>query len=110
MNAFDILADPIRRRVVELLSESERTAGDITTIVRAEFGISQPAVSNQLRVLRDSGLASDERRGSHRIYTLRPDALGELTEWIDRYRSFWGQRLDALETEIARGKRDGSSR
>ena len=109
MNAFDILGDPVRRRIVELLSESERTAGDITRIVRDEFGISQPAVSNHLRVLRESGFAVDDRRGSHRLYALRPGALDEVTEWIDRYRSFWTQHLDALDTEIARGARKGTA-
>jgi DNA-binding transcriptional ArsR family regulator len=109
MNAFDILADPVRRRIVELLSQGGRTAGDITAVVRDEFGISQPAVSNQLRVLRESGFAGDERRGSHRLYALRPDALDEVTRWVDRYRSFWEQHLDALDTEIARGKRNGSA-
>ena len=107
MSAFDILGDPVRRRIIELLSEGERTAGEITRIVRDEFGISQPAVSNQLRVLRDSGFAVDERRGSHRLYALRPGALGEVTDWVDRYRGFWSQRLDALDTEIARGTRNG---
>lgn len=110
MNAFDILADPVRRRILELLSEGERTAGEITAVVRDEFGISQPAVSNQLRVLRDSGFAGDERRGSHRMYALRDEALREVTEWVDRYRSFWTNRLDALDTEIARGARVGGDR
>ncbi len=106
MNAFDILADPVRRRIVELLSTGERTAGEITSAVREEFGISQPAVSNQLRVLRESGFAGDERRGSHRVYALRSDALAEVTDWVDRHRAFWRNRLDALETELTRGARD----
>ncbi|SFI34317.1 MULTISPECIES: ArsR/SmtB family transcription factor [Microbacterium] len=110
MNAFEILADPVRRRILELLSAGECTAGELTAAVRDEFGISQPAVSNQLRVLRDSGFARDERRGSHRLYALRDDALDEVTDWIDRYRGFWRNRLDALETELARGARDGGDR
>lgn len=77
--------------------------------MRDEFGISQPAVSNQLRVLRESGFAGDERRGSHRLYALRPGALDEAAEWIDRYRALWPSHLDALETEIARGTRTRSA-
>lgn len=110
MNAFDILADPVRRRIVELLSEGERTAGDITAVIRDEFGISQPAVSNQLRVLRESGFAGDQRRGSHRLYAIRGGAFGEVADWVDRYRGFWQNRLDALETELARGAREGENR
>lgn len=106
MNAFDILGDPVRRRIVEMLTEGQRSAGDLTTVVRSEFGISQPAVSNHLRVLREAGFAIDERRGSHRLYALRPDALDELAAWVDRYTRLWSSRLDALETEVARGRRE----
>lgn len=104
MHALDVVGDPVRRRIVELLTDGPRSAGDITTVVTQEFGISQPAVSNHLRVLRDSGFATGDRRGSSRLYELRPERLQEIQQWVDRYTRFWLQRLDALDTEIARGR------
>lgn len=104
MNAFDILGDPVRRRLVELLAETQQSAGELTARIGAEFGISQPAVSNQLRVLRDAGFARVEPAGSRRIYSLDPSALVEVDRWLERYRGFWTQRLDALDTELARGR------
>lgn len=105
MNSFDVLANPIRRRIVELLAERERSAGDLARAVGAEFGISQPAVSNHLRVLRESGFVAGERTGSRRLYALRPGAFDDVEQWVERYLHFWTQRLDALETEVARGRR-----
>lgn len=103
MNAFDILGDPIRRRIVELLAQGDSTAGEVTAVVRAEFGVSQPAVSNHLRVLRDAGFTSARANGTRRIYSLNPDPLREASAWVQRQTAFWDQRLDALGTEIARG-------
>ena len=105
MNAFDLLGDPVRRRIVELLAEGERTSGEITAEIRSEFGISQPAVSNQLRVLRESGFASVRPAGARRLYALRPDALDDAAAWVDRQRARWTQWLDALDTELHRGQR-----
>lgn len=108
MTTFALLAEPVRRRVVEVLSEGERPAGEIGAVITAEFGISQPAVSNQLRTLRDAGVVDVQPHGSKRIYRLRPEALEEVAQWVDRYARLWPQRLDALETELARGRhRDG---
>ncbi|OYN92689.1 ArsR/SmtB family transcription factor [Parenemella sanctibonifatiensis] len=105
MDAFTLLAEPVRRRIVELLADEARAAGEVGALVQGEFGISQPAVSNQLRVLREAGAVEVEARGSRRIYRLRAGALDELHEWTERYARFWPQRLDALETELARGRR-----
>jgi DNA-binding transcriptional ArsR family regulator len=105
VNAFDIVGDPVRRRLIELLSGGEMSAGDLSERVREEFGISQPAVSNQLRVLRENGFAAAEPRGARRIYALDPAAFAELDEWVTRYGRFWTQRLDALDTEIARARK-----
>lgn len=110
MNAFDVLGDPVRRRLLELLAGGEQAAGELATVIRAEFGISQPAVSNQLRVLRESGFATDERQGSRRLYALQPNAYDDVTAWLDRYGRLWPQRLDALETEVARGRRTEEER
>jgi len=100
-----MLADPVRRRIVELLSDGERAAGDVGASVMREFGISQPAVSNQLRALRDAELVTTRAEGSRRLYALAPGGLDEVTAWLERYARFWPQRLDALETELARGVR-----
>lgn len=107
MNSFAVLADPVRRRMVELLSEAEAPAGRIGAVVMAEFGIGQPAVSNQLRVLREAEIVSAERQGSQRIYRIVPGALDDIAAWVDRYGRLWSQRLDALETELARGSSGG---
>lgn len=108
MNQFEVLADPVRRRIVELLAPGERTAGELTAAIGEEFGISQPAVSNQLRILRETGLASAQRRGSTRLYALQPEALDEVDAWLQRQRRFWDQRLDALGTELSRGRKEES--
>ncbi|MFH5207347.1 ArsR/SmtB family transcription factor [Antrihabitans sp. NCIMB 15449] len=105
MHAFDILGDPRRRRILELLADGEQSSGAITDVIRAEFAISQPAVSQHLRVLRDSGFASVRADGARRLYSVEPAALSEIDAWLDRFRRFWDQRLDALETELARGRR-----
>jgi DNA-binding transcriptional ArsR family regulator len=106
VHAFDVLGDPVRRRILELLADGELTSGAITAIVRAEFGISQPAVSQHLRVLRDSGFTSVRPEGARRLYAVDAAPFRELDEWLAHFRAFWGQRLDSLETELARGKRE----
>jgi DNA-binding transcriptional ArsR family regulator len=105
VHAFDVLGDPVRRRILELLADGELTSGSVTEVIRAEFGISQPAVSQHLRVLRDSGFASVRAEGTRRLYAVEPAPLREVDAWLDRFRRFWTQRLDALATELARGRR-----
>jgi len=99
---MEALADGTRRRIVEMLAERDRTAGELADA----FEISRPGVSRHLRVLREAGLVRAEPVAQRRIYRLDPQPLAELDAWLHRYRGFWTQRLDALETEIARGKRD----
>ena len=106
MHAFDVLGDPVRRRILELLSDGELTAGAVTAVVQDEFGISQPAVSQHLKVLRDSGFASVRPEGTRRLYAVDAAPFRELDEWLDRFGRFWNQRLDSLATELARGKRE----
>jgi DNA-binding transcriptional ArsR family regulator len=105
VHAFDVLGDPVRRRILELLAGGELTSGAVTETIRAEFGISQPAVSQHLRVLRDSGFASVRAEGTRRLYMVEPAPLREVDVWLEPFRRFWSQRLDALATELARGKR-----
>lgn len=105
MHAFDVLGDPVRRRILELLADGELTAGAIAATVRAEHGISQPAVSQHLRVLRDAGFATVRPQGTRRLYAVAPDALRDVDDWLDRFRRFWTPPLDALATELARGRR-----
>ncbi|GAA4422364.1 metalloregulator ArsR/SmtB family transcription factor [Georgenia halophila] len=106
MHAFDVLGDPVRRRVLELLSDGERTAGEIVTAVQGEFGISQPAVSQHLRVLRESGFATVRAEGTRRLYAVDPAPLREVDAWIDDFRHLWVGPLEALGTELARGRRE----
>lgn len=106
MHAFDVLGDPVRRRLLELLAEGELSSGELTAVIREEFGISQPAVSQHLRVLRDSGFATARAEGSRRLYSVEAQALRPVDEWLDPFRRFWAPRLAALETEIARGERE----
>ena len=101
MEALQALADPTRRRIVELLAERDRDVGELV----AEFPISQPAVSRHLRVLRAHGLVTARPEAQRRIYSLDAAPLEELEAWLGRYRGFWENRLDALETELARGRR-----
>ncbi|SCL71395.1 DNA-binding transcriptional regulator, ArsR family [Micromonospora citrea] len=104
MHAFDILGDPVRRRIIELLADGELSAGEVGAVVQREFGISQPGVSQHLRVLRENGFATVRPQGTRRLYAVDPAPLEELDRWLDRYRRFWNQRLDALGTELARGR------
>lgn len=99
MSAFEALADPTRRRIVELVSEGERSAGEIASA----FAISRPGVSKHLRVLREHGVIRSRSDGTRRLYSLEREGLVELDDWVRR---FWTNRLDALETELRRGRRD----
>lgn len=106
MHAFDVLGDPVRRRILELLADGEQSSGAISGIVQAEFGISQPAVSQHLRVLRESGFATVRPSGTRRLYAVDAAPFNELDGWLDHFRRFWDQRLDSLATELARGRRE----
>ena len=100
-----MLGDPVRRRILELLAQGELAAGGVVDVVGGEFGISQPAVSQHLRVLRESGFATVRADGSRRLYSVNPDSLDGAEQWIADVRRAWEQRLDALGTELARGAR-----
>ena len=106
VHAFDVLGDPVRRRILELLADGEQTSGAVTAIIQREFGISQPAVSQHLRVLREHGFATVRAEGTRRLYAVDAEPLREVDVWLDRFRQFWSQHLDALATELARGKRE----
>ncbi|WP_236794091.1 helix-turn-helix transcriptional regulator [Amycolatopsis sp. GM8] len=106
MHAFDVLGDPVRRRILELLVAGEQTSGAISAAIQDEFGISQPAVSQHLRVLRESGFTTVRAEGARRLYAVDAGPLAEVDAWLDRFRGFWNQRLDALGTELSRGKRE----
>jgi DNA-binding transcriptional ArsR family regulator len=98
VSAFEALADPTRRRIVELISERERSAGELA----AAFDISRPGVSKHLRVLREHGVVRARGEGTRRLYSL-DEGLAEVDDWLGR---FWTNRLDALETELRRGQHD----
>ena len=101
MDAFNALADPTRREIVELLAEGERSAGEIAS----HFSVSRPAVSRHLRVLRERGLVRAREQAQRRLYSLDPAPLAELDAWLARYRGFWAERLDALDIELRRTRR-----
>lgn len=101
MRAAHALADPTRLRIVELLAEGERSAGELA----AEFDTSRPGISRHLRVLREHGLVRVRGDGQRRLYSLDPAPLAELDNWLERYRAFWTNRLDALDTELQRRRR-----
>jgi len=94
--AFEVLADPTRRRIVELLARGERSAGEVA----GEFDVSAPAISQHLKALRDAGLVQVRAEAQRRIYALDPQGLEELEEWLAGVRRFWPRRLDALEREL----------
>ena len=106
MHAFEVLGDPVRRRILELISDGEHSSGEISATIGAEFGITQPAVSQHLRVLRDAGFAAVRPAGTRRMYAVSPDALRDVDAWLDQFRRAWTPRLDALATEVARGQRE----
>ncbi len=95
-DVFEALADPTRRRVLELVSGRERTAGELA----AEFDVSRPAVSRHLRVLREAGLVVWRDDAQRRLYRLEPAGLTEIGDWVERTRDNWARRLDALEEHL----------
>ena len=105
MHAFDVLGDPVRRRILELLSDTEQGSGVVAETIQKEFSITQGAVSQHLRVLRDSGFADSRKEGVRRIYSVEAEAFHEADHWLEQFRGLWEPRLNALETEVVRGKR-----
>ena len=95
------LSDSGRRTVLDALSRGDATAGELAALLP----IARPGVSRHLRVLREAGLVEVRQQAQWRVYRLRPEPLAEVDDWLDRYRSLWEQRFDALHTEVARGKR-----
>ena len=95
------LADPSRRALLDILRDHPASAGELAEALP----IARPGVSRHLRVMRDAGLVEVRQDAQRRIYSLRPEAFVEVDEWLDSYRALWRNRLDALHTEIARGKR-----
>ena len=106
MHAFDVLGDPVRRRILELLAGGEQPSGAISAVIQGEFGITQPAVSMHLKVLRDNGFATVRAEGARRLYAVDTGPLQEVDAWLEHFRGFWTQHLDALATELARGRRE----
>ena len=105
MHAFEVLADPVRRRTLELIAKEERTSGEIVNVIEVEFGITQSAVSQHLRVLRESGFASVRQSGTKRIYSIKRAAFEDVDSWLDSLKQYWSPRLEALATEVKRGQR-----
>ena len=99
------ISDRSRRTVLEALGDGEATAGELAALLP----IARPGVSRHLRVLREAGLVEVRQAGQRRVYTLRPEPLAEVDGWLARYRSRWEQRLNALHTEVARGKKQRRS-
>src|ERR1700759_1271845 len=102
---FHALADGSRRTLLEIPRAHPATAGELATLLP----IARPGVSRHLRVLREAGLVDVRQEAQRRIYSLRPNPLLEVEQWLGRYRAMWEQRLDALHTEVARGKRERRS-
>lgn len=104
MHALDVLGDPVRRRILELLARGEESAGELGSAITAEFGISQPAVSQHLRVLRENGFATVRPDGARRLYAVDPAGVEAAGAWLTPFERFWRGPLAALDTEIARGR------
>jgi DNA-binding transcriptional ArsR family regulator len=97
-STFELVADPTRRTILDLLREGERSVGELVERV----GLSQPGVSKHLRALREAGLVGVRRDAQRRLYRLEPEQLSEIDAWIGPYREFWAGRLDALEQHLDR--------
>jgi DNA-binding transcriptional ArsR family regulator len=96
LTTFDVLAEPTRRRILDLLREAERPVNDLVT----SLNVSQPGVSKHLRVLREAGLVEARVEAQRRVYRVRPEPLAEIDAWLAPYRRLWAQRLDALEQHL----------
>lgn len=106
MHALDVLGEPVRRRILELVADGESPAGGIAATIGEEFGISQPAVSQHLRVLREHGFLTVRPEGARRLYAVDPQGVREASEWLSPFERFWRGPLAALGTELARGRRE----
>ena len=104
MSVFTAVADPTRRAMLDVLAEHSRT---VTDMAAAFPTISQPAVSRHLRVLKENGLVTVQINAQQRIYSLQPNGLVELDNWISRYKLFWSKRLDSLEEHLSKNKEEG---
>jgi DNA-binding transcriptional ArsR family regulator len=104
--AFEVLAEPQRRRILDLLLERPRSVGDLV----AETGLSQPGTSKHLRVLREAGLVRVTKDAQRRVYALDPNALADLIEWVEPYRRLWAVQLDALEFHLDEKAKKGRRR
>ncbi len=105
MQAFAILSDPVRRRILEDLCVSELSSGEVVATVGEEFGISQSAISQHLKVLRDNRFANVRVDGARRIYSLEPSGLQDIDQWLEPFRQFWQPKFEALAKEVKRGKK-----
>ena len=106
MHAFDVLGDPVRRRILELLAEREHASGEVVEVIAAEYGITQAAVSQHLKVLRESGFATVRPEGARRVYVLDTTPMRDVDDWLGRFRGFWQHKLESLATEVARGNKE----
>ena len=104
MHAFTILSDPVRRRILEHLCVQDLSSGEVVSSVGEEFGISQPAISQHLRVLRENRFANVRVDGTRRIYSLEPRGLQDVDQWLAPFRRFWEPKFEALAKEVERGK------
>ncbi len=105
MQAFAVLGDPVRRRILEQLCVEDMSSGEVVSTVGVEFDISQSAISQHLKVLRENNFATVRVDGTRRIYSLEPGGLEEFDQWLAPFRRFWEPKFDALATEVARGRK-----
>ena len=106
MDTFTALADPTRRSIIEMLAHADRNAGEIA----GAFAMSRPAISRHLRVLRETGLVAAREHRQQRIYQLKPEPLNEIRQWVDRYSTFWEERLDRMADLTETRAREGGPR
>lgn len=105
MQAFSVLSDPIRRRILEHLCVQEMSSGEVVSSVGEEFGISQSAISQHLKVLRENRFAKVRVDGTRRIYSLEPSGLEDIDHWLTPFKRFWEPKFEALSKEVRRGKK-----
>ncbi len=105
MEVFEAVADPTRRRILDLLADGERSAGELSE----GFRVTRPAISRHLRVLRETGLVSCRVDAQRRMYRLEPEPLEEVVRWLSRYRAHWSGRLDDLDAHLKRRRRKRKS-
>ena len=106
MQAFTILSDPVRRRILEHLCDRDLSSGEVVASVGEEFGITQSAISQHLKVLRENRFANVRVDGARRIYSLEPRGLAEIDQWLAPFRRFWEPKFAALAKEVERGSKN----